>query len=93
MQKSTLIKFVADVKKNTTETVRIGLYESGGRLYVDLRVWYAAIDGELRPTTKGIRMRGNAITRLIQGLQDAHQYAQSGLANALAEKAETERDQ
>jgi hypothetical protein len=57
-------RLVAEFEKGGVETVRIHLMEWKGQTYLDVRVWYRADDGALRPTTKGIRLNAELLPDL-----------------------------
>lgn len=54
------------------DMLRVTTSEYKGTTYVDIRVWYFDRGGELRPGTKGVSLRPDAITAVIEALQAAH---------------------
>ena len=56
-------------KNNRGEVVRITRDEYKGADLVNIRVWFTANDGELRPSKTGIAINGNQIDQLIEALQ------------------------
>lgn len=53
------------------DTLRVSTSEFKGTTYVDVRVWYRDREGELRPSSKGVSLRPDAIAAVIEALQDA----------------------
>ncbi len=43
-----------DIEKLTGEVIRIALNEYKDKEYIDIRTYYMADDGELKPTKKGV---------------------------------------
>ena len=56
-------------KNNRGEVVRITREEYKGADLVNIRVWFKADDGELRPSKNGLTIRGDQITQMIEALQ------------------------
>lgn len=56
-------------KNNRGEVVRITREEYKGADLVNIRVWFTADDGELRPSKNGLTIRGDQITQMIEALQ------------------------
>lgn len=56
-------------KNNRGEVVRITRDEYKGADLVNIRVWFTADDGELRPSKNGLTIRGDQITQMIEALQ------------------------
>ena len=56
-------------KNNRGEVVRITRDEYKGADLVNIRVWFTADDGELRPSKSGLTIRGDQITQMIEALQ------------------------
>ena len=56
-------------EKNSAEEVRICLTTYKGRDYLDLRVFYRADDGEMRPTKRGLTLNLDLVPELETGLQ------------------------
>lgn len=53
------------------DVLRVTASEFKGATYVDIRVWYFDRDGELRPGSKGVSLRPDAIPAVIEALQAA----------------------
>lgn len=62
---------IGELRKNRSETVRVGLQEIGGRDYLALRTWYTAEDGRERPGKQGLTLRADAIPELRDLLTSA----------------------
>ena len=56
-------------KNNRGDVVRITRDEYKGADLVNIRVWFTADDGELRPSKNGLTIRGDQITQMIEALQ------------------------
>ena len=50
------------------EVVRITREEYKGADLVNIRVWFTAEDGELRPSKNGLTIRGDQIPQMIEAL-------------------------
>jgi|GEM_PF-274553 len=55
--------------KNDTEEVRLTLREYKERVYLDLRVWFLAKEGEYHPTKKGLSLSVEFLPELRKGLE------------------------
>lgn len=64
-----------DLQKNARERLRIQVKEYKGLTYVDLRVWFAAEDGEYVPSSKGVMLKSGHVVEVAQGLLIASQAA------------------
>lgn len=53
------------------EMLRVSVSEFKGGTYADIRVWYFDRDGQLRPGPKGVSLRPDATTAVIEALQAA----------------------
>ena len=56
-------------KNDRGEVVRIVREDYRGTDLVNIRVWYRADNGEMRPSKTGITINGNQIDQLIEALQ------------------------
>jgi len=54
------------------DVLRVSASEFKGRIYVDIRTWYFDRDGELRPGSKGVSLRTEALPAIVEALQAAH---------------------
>ena len=63
------MKTVHIFPKNSVEEVRAYLSEYKRRQYLNLRVFYRADDGTLRPTTKGLTLSVDLIAELVQAVE------------------------
>lgn len=59
---------VAEIIKNSRECIRITLDEYQGHDLVNIRVWYDAGDGEMRPTKKGLAFKTELLTEVREAL-------------------------
>ena len=55
-------------KNSRGEVVRIARDEYKGTDMVNIRVWFTASDGELRPSKNGLTIRGDQIPQMIEAL-------------------------
>lgn len=62
-------KPVYSFSKNSLEEVRAFVSEYKKRNYINLRVFYKAHDGEMRPTPKGITISVDLIEELVQAVE------------------------
>ena len=59
---------IAEIQKNANEIIRIEAQHFQGYQLVQLRVWYEAQDGALRPTKKGIAFQAALLPDVIGAL-------------------------
>jgi hypothetical protein len=60
----------ATVRKNAREELRVSLNAFRGRMLLDLRVWFADGDGEMRPGKRGVAIGAElqaALDKLASG--------------------------
>ena len=55
-------------KNDRGEMVRIVREDYKGTDLVNIRVWYRADNGEMRPSKNGLTIRGDQITQMIEAL-------------------------
>ena len=60
---------IAEITKNANETLRVGISRFNEYDLVNLRVWFKAKDGELRPGKAGVALRIHLVPDLIAALQ------------------------
>jgi hypothetical protein len=65
----------ATIKRNRGEELRVGLSSLNGRSFLDLRIWYPAEDGLLRPSKKGVTCRLDQLPDLQAALASAIEFA------------------
>lgn len=65
------------VPKNSREHIRVALDEYKGHTLADLRLFYDAGGGELRPSAKGITIRPEFLSPVIAALQEAEREARA----------------
>ncbi|AEX86495.1 Transcriptional Coactivator p15 (PC4) (plasmid) [Marinitoga piezophila KA3] len=56
--------------KNTREKVRIFIEEYAGKQLLHIRVFYQDLDGEWKPTKKGISLRLELAEKVLRGALD-----------------------
>jgi hypothetical protein len=74
-------RLVAEFDKNSAELVRIHFVDWKKTTYADIRVWYkteAGDDGDIRPTTKGLRINVELLPDLIRALNEAQRLLEAG---------------
>lgn len=54
--------------KNSREEIRVSLDHYMGCHLVNLRVWFRADDGTMRPTKKGVALRAECLSEVLQAL-------------------------
>lgn len=68
-------KIIAEFTKNEEQKVRLGLRAYKGRVYFDLRLWFASPDaGKLLPTRRGICLSLDYVPemrKLMEALESA----------------------
>jgi hypothetical protein len=57
-----------DLPRSDSERLRVTVSEYRGRSYVDLRIWYAAADGEWKPGRAGVSLRPEQVGEVVQAL-------------------------
>ena len=62
---------VAEWRRNSRETIRVQLDEYQGCATIDVRSWYAADDGELRPGRSGITLSVRHLPKLADAVGQA----------------------
>jgi hypothetical protein len=68
---------VGIIPKNAREELRIGLSDFKGSDLVNLRVWFKAQDGAMRPGNAGVAMRTEKLPEIIAALHAAEAAARS----------------
>jgi hypothetical protein len=66
---------LAEIQRNQREVIRVTRRLFAGHQIVDLRNWYRAGDGELRPTSKGIAFRLDLLPEVLEALTIANRPA------------------
>ena len=62
---------IATIEKNSREALRITLGEFKGHRLVNLRVWFRAEDGEMRPGNSGVAIKVEKLEELLSALMRA----------------------
>lgn len=74
---------IATIKKNSREDVRVTLDEFRGHHLVNVRIFYDAGEGEMRPGKQGIAVKVELLPELLSALTAAEKAArQAGLMEA-----------
>jgi hypothetical protein len=60
---------IAIIRKNKVEEVRVSIDEFHGHRLVNLRVWYNANNGEMRPGKQGLALRVDLLPELLDALK------------------------
>jgi len=61
-----------EIKKNSTEVIRITQSEYKGNKFIDCRVFYEN-DGEYLPTKKGIAFNPSITKQVVEGILQIHE--------------------
>jgi len=64
-------KIIHQFKKNANETVIVKFTQFKGKRLIDIRAFYAAENGELRPTQKGVSLRLDLLPELKEAIDKA----------------------
>ncbi|MEM8802899.1 MAG: transcriptional coactivator p15/PC4 family protein [Pseudomonadota bacterium] len=59
----------AVINKNSREQIRVSLDDFRGHQLVNMRVWYDAGEGEMRPGKQGLALRSELLPHLINALE------------------------
>ena len=62
---------VASIRKNAREELRVSVETFKGVPLVNLRVWFQAEDGDMRPGKQGVALRLELLPELRQALERA----------------------
>ena len=80
---------VAEFPKNKKETLRVSLVVFQGHELLEIRAYYPAADGELKPG-KGLAIQRTQIIMLRKALQEAERQLKEGKKSALTPEQEPE---
>lgn len=64
---------LASFPKNSREEVQISLDEFNGHSLINMRVWFQAADGEMRPSRQGLSIRVEQFPELMEALRAVEQ--------------------
>lgn len=64
---------IAIIRKNTREELRVTIDTFQGYELLNLRIWFEAEDGSMRPSKKGLALRMDLLPELREALQKAAQ--------------------
>ncbi len=70
------MKPIAIIQKNSREELRVTLEEYRGHDLLNLRVWFEAEDGTMRPGKQGLALRLELLPELRQALEAAQAQAE-----------------
>jgi hypothetical protein len=78
-----LSRTFAEIERNSHEVLRMRIDEFNGRTVVDLRSWFRAADGELKPGRTGLTLSVRHLEKLAEGFGEALRHARrAGMLNA-----------
>lgn len=60
---------IADIEKNSREIVRIDVSEFKEKEYINIRIWFHDVDGQTKPTQKGIALNIEQYEELLKAVQ------------------------
>ena len=63
------MKNAVEIPKNSRESIRVERISFQGHDLANIRVWFKAEDGEMRPSKKGIAVKLYLVPDLIAALQ------------------------
>lgn len=72
--KARVSMLLGEIRKNTTEKIRVSKQLYKGYEFIDVRVYYEDDTGEWRPTKKGIAIAPDKINELISLLKKAQTH-------------------
>lgn len=64
-------KPIATIKKNAREELRVSVDHYQGYELLNLRIWFEADDGSMRPSKKGLALRLELLPELREALEAA----------------------
>jgi hypothetical protein len=67
-------QIIADIKKNEREIIRIEVSEFKGRELINLRQWFFHVEGEYRPTQKGVAIDVSKYEELKKAIDKIGEY-------------------
>jgi hypothetical protein len=62
------MRHLGTVQKNSREEISIDLEEFRGFEIINIRVWFEADDGEMRPSKKGLAFRRELLPEILAAL-------------------------
>lgn len=69
-------KVLASFPRNSEETMQISVSTFKGRTYVDIRLYFADAEGQLKPTKKGVTVTPELWDRFREALRVAEEELQ-----------------
>lgn len=83
---------IGEIKKGSSEILKVSLSEFRGQVYLDFRVWYlpdaSSFSDELRPTKKGVKIHSEVIPELSKLISEAAAYMRRGHSEKPAASAQ-----
>jgi transcriptional coactivator p15 (PC4) len=67
------VKTVATIRKSARDEILVAVREYEGNRYGEIRIWYRADDGEMRPA-KGVTFKLDMIDGLLEALRNAEEH-------------------
>lgn len=71
-------KPIATIRKNSKQELRVSLDHFQGHDLINMRVWFEADDGDMRPGKQGVSIRTALLPELARALEDAGNAASMG---------------
>lgn len=68
-------QYIAAIRKNAREELRVSLCEFNGHQLANLRIWFTADDGTMRPGNKGLAFKLTLLPEVIEALHSAESEA------------------
>jgi len=65
---------IADINKNAREIVRIDVSEFKEKEYINIRIWFHDVDGQTKPTQKGIALSVDQYEELLKAVEKVGEY-------------------
>ena len=71
-------KLIATIRKNSKQELRVSLDHFQGHDLINMRVWFEADEGDMRPGKQGVSIRTVLLPDLVRALEDAARAASMG---------------
>lgn len=65
---------IADIERNQKEIIRVEVSEFNGKELINLRIWYHHMDGDYRPTQKGVALDISKFKDLKEAIDRIEHY-------------------
>ncbi len=76
-------QIIADIEKNSKEIIRVEVSEFKGRELINLRIWFSNVDGEYRPTQKGVTIDISKFEELKKAINKIDEFVKDREANTV----------